>query len=96
MSYERNDMYYHDYRWPARGDEIQVKQATVFQPDNGNIILYLINSLTHNLFDGTILEIIIHEYLPQTVNTIRNAYDWIIKQGDRYYKLILRSIAQSD
>jgi len=69
---------------------------TVFQPDDGNVILYMINSLTQNLLDSKILEIIIHEFVPQTVNTVKQAYEWVKKQGDHYYKLVLRSIVKSD
>jgi len=96
MSYDRNDMYYQDYHWTSKGNELQVKQATAFKADDGNIILYMINSLTQNLLDSKILEIIIHEFVPQTVNTVKQAYEWVKKQGDRYYKLVLRSIVKSD
>ncbi len=96
MSYDRNDMYYHDYHWTSKKNDVQVKQATVFQPDDGNVILYMINSLTQNLLDSKILEIIIHEFVPQTVNTVKQAYEWVKRQGDHYYKLVLRSIVKSD
>jgi len=96
MSYDRDDMYYHDYHWASKGNQVQVKQATVFQPDDGNTILYMINSLTQNLLDSKILEIIFHEFVPQTVDTVKQAYEWIKKQGDHYYKLVLRSIVKSD
>lgn len=96
MSYDRNDMYYQDYHWTSKGNEVQVKQVTVFQPNDGNIILFIINSLTQNLLDSKILEIIFHEFVPQTVNTVKQAYEWVKKQGDHYYKLVLRSIIKSD
>ncbi len=96
MSYDKDDMYYHDYRWNSKGNEVQVRQATAFQQDDGNIILYMINSLTQNLLDSKILEIIFHEFVPNTVGTVKQAYEWIKKQGDHYYKLVLRSIVKSD
>lgn len=96
MSYNRNDMYYQDYHWTSKGNEVQVKKATVFQHDDGNIILFIINSLTQNLLDSKILEIIFHEFVPKTVDTVKQAYEWIKKQGDHYYKLVLRSIVKSD
>ena len=96
MSFERNDMYYHDYTWTPREDETQVKAISTFQPDNGNAVLQMINSLTQNVLDSQILEIIIHEFIPNTVKTLTQAYDWIKQKGDQYYKAILRSIAKSD
>jgi hypothetical protein len=95
MSYERNDMIYHDYTWTPQEDKVQVTAVDTFQPENGNTVLNFINSLTSNLFDGTILEIIIHDLVPQTVKTVKQAYEWIKEQGDHYYKVVLRSIAQS-
>ena len=96
MSYERSDLYYHDYQWPQTESKMLVKQANTFDAANGNIMLYLINLLTQNLFESNILEIIIHEYIPKTIITLNQAIDWIKEKGDRYYKTILRSIAKSE
>ena len=96
MSYEQNDMYYHDYTWTQREQEILVKAIERFQPDDGNTVLGLINSMTSNLFDGTILEIIIHEFIPKTIGTVKQAYEWIKDKGDYYYDAILRSVSKHD
>ena len=93
MSYERNDMVYRDYQWTQKDSNLQVVAAEAFQPKNGNSVLNMINSLTANVFDGTILEIIIHEYIPQTIKTFKQAYEWIKDKGEYYYKHVLRSIA---
>ena len=95
MSYERNDMVYKDYKWTQQRSNVQVSAIETFQPQNGNSVLNMINSLTGNIFDGTILEIIIHEYVPNTVRTVKQAYDWIKEKGEKYYKHVLRSIAIS-
>jgi hypothetical protein len=96
MSYERSDMYYEDYRWTQPESKAMVKQATSFDAANGNIILYLINLLTQNLFESNILEIILHEYVPNTIKTVKQVVDWIKEKGEHYYKLVLHSIAGSD
>ena len=95
MSYERHDMLYTDYTWTQRESEIRVQAMETFRPDNGNTVLTMINSLTTNVFDGTILEIIIHEFIPNTVNTVKQTYEWIKEKGELYYKRILRSVAVS-
>ena len=89
-------MVYHDYEWTQQKKNVQVKAIQAFQPENGNSVLNMINSLTANVFDGTILEIIIHEYIPKTVNTFKQAYEWIKDKGEDYYKHVLRSIAISE
>ena len=96
MSFERNDMYYHDYTWTQRDNETQAKAISTFKPDNGNTVLHMINSLTQNIIDSQILEIIIHEFIPTTIKTVTQAYEWIKQKGDQYYKAILRSIAKSE
>lgn len=96
MTYLKSDMFYNDYRWMDTDNEVQVKAASVFQPDNGNIILYLINELTANILDSKILEIIIHEYLPKSIRTINHVMKWIKEKGDMYYKIVLRSIVKDD
>ncbi|MEA2077648.1 MAG: hypothetical protein U9O95_06480 [Candidatus Marinimicrobia bacterium] len=95
MTYHKSEMYYNDYQWLEPGKDTRVVQATVFQPDNGNTILYMINSLTQNLLDSKILEIIIHEFVPNTIKTVKQAFEWIRKQGDHYYKVVLRSIVKN-
>ena len=96
MSYKRSDMYYNDYHWSQPESRTMVKQATSFDAANGNIILYLVNLLTQNLFESNILEIIIHEYIPNTIKNVRQAVDWIKEKGEYYYKLVLHSIAGSE
>lgn len=96
MNYERNDMIYHDYQWTQREDNVQVKAIEAFRPENGNTVLNVINEMASNLFDGTILEIIIREFVPKTIDTVNKAYEWIKEKGDYYYKLVLRSLAKND
>lgn len=96
MNYERQDMIYHDYQWTQREDDVQVKAIEAFRPENGNNVLNMINEMASNLFDGTILEIIIREFVPKTIDTVNKAYEWIKEKGDYYYKHVLRSIAMSE
>lgn len=96
MNYQKDDLYYHDYQWSGTEEPVKVQALEAFRPQDGNTVLTMINSLTSNLFDGAILEIIIHEYIPKTVNTVKQAYEWIKVKGDHYYKAILRSIAKSE
>lgn len=97
MSYDRNDMIYHDdYQWSQNHSQALVQQANKFDSSNGNIILYLINLLSTNIFESNILEIIIHEYVPNTVNTIKQAIEWISEKGDFYYQKVVHSLASGD
>lgn len=83
MSYEQNDMIYQDdYKWSQSNTKAIVHPTNVFDASNGNIILYLINLLSEGLFESNILEIIIHDYIPNTVNTIKQAIEWIREKGD--------------
>ncbi len=96
MKYGRSEMIYRDYRWPRNESRVQVKEAVPFYPWDGNLILYLINLLTRNIFDGTILEIIIHDYIPKSIATLNQAIEWIKEKGESYYKFVLRKIAHSE
>ncbi len=97
MSYDRNDMIYHDdYRWNQNQAEVTVQPAGKFDSSNGNIILYLINLLSENIFESNILEIIIHEYIPNTVNTVKQAIEWIREKGDFYYQKVVHSLASGE
>jgi len=96
MSYEQDDMVYRDYQWNRKENNVQVKAIEVFEPENGNTVLGMINTLTNNLFDSTILEIIIRKYIPRTIKTVKQAYEWIKEKGDYYYKTVLRSVAKSE
>lgn len=97
MSYRQNDMIYHDdYQWSKNEAKAIVHPSNVFDPSNGNIILYLINLLSQNLFESNVLEIILHEYIPNTVSTIKGAIEWIREKGDFYYKKVLYSFTGNE
>jgi hypothetical protein len=97
MSYDRQDMiYYNDYQWSHNQPQVAVQETSKFDSRNGNIILYLINLLSVNIFESNILEIIIHEYIPNTVNTINQAIEWIREKGDFYYQKVVHSLASGE
>ena len=97
MSYDRNDMIYHDdYQWNRNQAQTAVQPAEAFDPRNGNIILYLINLLSEGFFESNILEIILHDYIPNTVNTIKQAIEWIREKGDFYYQKVVHSLASGE
>lgn len=97
MSFDRNDMiYYNDYQWNRNQAQTAVQRTEAFDPRNGNIILYLINLLSEGLFESNILEIIIHEYIPNTINTINQAIEWIREKGDFYYRKVVHSLASGE
>lgn len=93
MNFEQSDLFYGDYSWQEK--EVP-SQVTTFDQTDGQNVLSLINHMTMNFFDGQILELIIHDFLPATIQSLQNAMNWITEKGDYYYKQIVRFLAKED